>query len=44
MANYRDFSLAHNNFIVKMSQLVQLSNLNEIYEFIPTLSSFFKVS
>ncbi|CAD8071565.1 unnamed protein product [Paramecium sonneborni] len=44
MVNYRDFSLAHNNFIVKLSQLIQLNNFDEIYSFITTLSSFFKVS
>ncbi|CAD8157525.1 unnamed protein product [Paramecium pentaurelia] len=44
MVNYREFSLTQNNFIVKLGQLIQLTNFNEMYNFITTLSSFFKVS
>ncbi|CAD8159889.1 unnamed protein product [Paramecium octaurelia] len=44
MVNYREFSLAHNHFIIKLGQLIQLTNFDEMYSFITTLSSFFKVS
>ncbi|CAK70692.1 unnamed protein product (macronuclear) [Paramecium tetraurelia] len=44
MINYKDFNLAHNVFIIKLSKLMQIYSYDEMYNFFTTLSSFFKVS
>ncbi|CAD8069355.1 unnamed protein product [Paramecium sonneborni] len=44
MINYKEFSLAHNVFIIKLSKLMQIYSYDEMHNFFTTLSSFFKVS
>ncbi|CAD8111176.1 unnamed protein product [Paramecium sonneborni] len=44
MVNYREFSQQHNNFIIKLTELIVIKNYQDLYNFIQNLSQFLKVS
>ncbi|CAD8099818.1 unnamed protein product [Paramecium sonneborni] len=43
MVNYREFSQQHNNFIIKLTELIIIKNYSDLYSFIQNLSQFLKV-
>ncbi|CAD8169123.1 unnamed protein product [Paramecium pentaurelia] len=43
MVNYREFSQQHNNFIIKLTDLIVIKTYSDLYAFIQNMSQFLKV-